>query len=63
MKTTTKINVNADIEVREGTSKKSGKDYKMTFLVIHTDYYGDVEILLDTKNDRAGILLELLTRY
>lgn len=60
MNVTNKLPVNAEICVKEGESKKTGKHYKMTVLVVHTEIYGDVEILLDTRKDRAGIVLDLL---
>lgn len=55
-----KMAVNAEIVRREGVSKKTNKLYTMTFLCVHTELYGDVEILLDTRKDRAGIILDLL---
>lgn len=63
MNVTKNLPVNAEICVKEGVSKKTDKPYCMTFLVIHTEMYGDVEILLDTKKDRAGIVLDLLVKY
>lgn len=60
MNTTKRLPVNAEVCVKEGVSKKTGAPYSMTFLVIHTEIYGDVEFLLDTKKDRAGIVLDLL---
>lgn len=59
MRVTKQIGIDAELVVKEGVSKKTGNSYRMTFLVVHTEIYGDVEILLDTKNDRAGILLDL----
>lgn len=49
-----------DVIVKEGISKKSGMPYKMYVLVIHTITFGDVEILLDTRSSRAGIVLAML---
>lgn len=60
MNETKNLPVNAEISVRQGVSKKTGKPYSMTFIVVHTEIYGDVEVLLDTKKDRAGIVLDLL---
>lgn len=60
MNITKRLPVNAEICVKEGVSQKTGKSYSMTFVVIHTEIYGDVEVLLDTKKDRAGIVLDLL---
>lgn len=62
MKVTKEIGVDADIVVKEGVSKKTGNPFIMTYLVVHTEIYGDVEILLDTRTDRAGIVLDLLAK-
>lgn len=48
-------------EVR-GVSKKTGKPYTMKKIVVHTEMYGDVEILLDTRADRAGIVLDMIRK-
>lgn len=62
MNITKQMPVKAEICVKEGISKISNQPYSMTFLVVHTEIYGDVEILLDTKKDRAGIVLDLLVK-
>lgn len=54
--------LNARLVVTEGTSK-AGKRYKLTKLMVNTELYGDVEILLDTHHDRAGIILDMLARH
>lgn len=50
----------AELVTMTGTSKKTGKPYKMTALRIPTPY-GEVELILDTKKDRAGIILDMMT--
>lgn len=45
---------------KEGVSAKTGKPYKMYVLVVETEQFGDVEIVLDTRASRAGIVLSLL---
>lgn len=52
--------LNCEIIVREGISSKTNKPYKLYVLVIHTEVYGDVEIVLDTYKSRAGIILSML---
>lgn len=48
--------------VKKGVSKKTNKAYRMTTLVINTTEFGDLEIVLDTRNDRTGILLDTIAR-
>lgn len=55
--------LNAKLVVVEGTSAKSGKQYRMTKLKIETELYGEVEIVLDTRHDRAGIVLDMIARH
>lgn len=50
------------LSIREGISKKTGKEYRMLILSVHTKEFGDLEIVLDTKNDRTGILLDTIAR-
>lgn len=45
---------------KEGVSAKTNKPYKMYVLVVETEQFGDVEIVLDTRTSRAGIVLSLL---
>lgn len=52
--------IKGEIRVKEGVSKKTNAPYKMTVLVIDTEIYGELEFLLDTRNDRKGIILDLL---
>lgn len=54
--------LNAKLVIAEGTSK-AGKTYKLTKLVVNTELYGEVEILLDTRHDRAGIILDMLAKH
>lgn len=54
--------LNARLVVAEGTSK-NGKEYRLTKVIINTELYGEVEILLDTRHDRAGIILDMLARH
>lgn len=54
--------LNAKLMVAEGTSK-AGKKYRLTKLVVDTELYGEVEILLDTRHDRAGIVLDMLAKH
>jgi hypothetical protein len=50
------------LSVKKGVSKKTNKEYRMTVLVISTEEFGDLEVVLDTRNDRAGILLDTIAR-
>ena len=54
--------LNTKLVIAEGTSK-AGKAYKLTKLVVNTELYGEVEIILDTRHDRAGIILDMLARH
>lgn len=45
---------------KEGISAKTYKPYKMYVLVVETEQFGDVEIVLDSRTSRAGIILSLL---
>ena len=47
--------------IREGTSAKTGKPYSIPFVEVSTPY-GVVELKLDTRGDRAGIVLDMLAR-
>lgn len=60
MNITKKCPIKGEIRVKEGVSKKTNAPYKMTVLVIDTEIYGELEFLLDTRNDRKGIILDLL---
>lgn len=53
--------LDATLCVREGVSKKTGKPYSIPYISIDTPY-GVVEINLDTRNDRAGIILDMIAR-
>lgn len=55
-------NLNCKLVALEGESKKTGKPYRLLKLVVDTEFYGPVEILLDTRHDRAGIVLDMLSR-
>lgn len=46
---------------REGVSAKTGKPYFIPYLEVSTPY-GVVEVKLDTRTDRAGIVLDMLAR-
>lgn len=48
--------------VKTGVSKKTNKAYRMAVLVIHTTEFGDLEVTLDTRSDRTGILLDTIAR-
>lgn len=50
-----------ELVVREGVSKKTGKPYRMTMLRVLTEF-GECEVMLDTRADRAGIVLDMLAR-
>lgn len=50
-----------ELVVREGVGKKSGKPYRMTILRVLTEY-GECEVVLNTFGDRAGIVLDMVTR-
>lgn len=51
-----------ELVVREGVSSRTQKPYRMLLLKVDADEYGPVEILLDTFKDRAGIVLDMLSR-
>lgn len=50
-----------DLMVREGISKKTGAPYRMTLLRVHTEF-GFCDVVLDTRSDRAGIVLDMIAR-
>lgn len=50
------------VKVIEGISKKTGKPYRFTKLEIDTEEYGTVDLDLDTRNTRAGFILDVLAR-
>ena len=54
-------NLECDLVVREGISKKTGASYRMTLLRVLTDI-GVCDVVLDTRFDRAGIVLDMLAR-
>lgn len=60
MNETKRLPLNAEVVVKEGVSKKTNNPYKMTFIRVHTEVFGDIEFLVDTNKDRAGIILNLL---
>lgn len=51
-----------EVKKRKGVSKKTGNPYEMTLLVVDTVEYGKVEITLDTRSDKAGIVIDMLCR-
>lgn len=51
-----------ELVVREGVSKRTTKPYRMLVLRVDAEEYGPVEILLDTFRDRAGVVLDMLSR-
>lgn len=51
-----------ELVVREGVSKRTDKPYRMLILRVDADDCGPVEIMLDTFRDRAGIVLDMLSR-
>ena len=59
MNVTKRVPIEGEIIVKEGISKKTNAPYKMTYLSISTAF-GPVEILVDTKTDRAGVILSLM---
>lgn len=52
--------MNCRIKKREGISRKTGKEYRMYVLVIETDEFGEIEVVLNTHTDRAGIILSTI---
>lgn len=48
--------------IKEGVSKKTGKPYRMTCIRVATDEYGELDVVLDTNRDRAGIVLDVIAR-
>lgn len=50
-----------ELIVREGVSKKTNKPYRMTILRVYTEY-GEYDVVLDTRTDRAGIVLDMIAR-
>lgn len=60
MNETNVITLECDLIVREGVSKKTGNPYRMYLLRVNAGDYGTAEILLDTRQDRGGILLSVL---
>lgn len=50
-----------DLVVREGTGKATGKPYRMIILRVLTNF-GLCDIVLDTRNDRTGIVLDIVAR-
>ena len=56
----TELNIyDATLIKRTGESKKTGKPYTMYLLRIHHPQYGNLDIVLDTRTDRAGIILSM----
>lgn len=55
-------NLLANLVRIEGVSKKTNKPYKMYKLTIDTEEFGEVDITLDTRTNRAGIVLAMLDR-
>lgn len=62
MNETVIANLLANLVRIEGVSKKTNKPYKMYKLTIDTEEFGEVDIVLDTRTDRAGIVLAMLDR-
>lgn len=54
--------VKAKLVALEGVSKKTNKPYRLVKLVVDTELFGNVEIMLDTHHDRSGIVLDMLAR-
>lgn len=52
----------AALVIKEGVSKKTGKPYRMTCIRVATDDYGELDVVLDTNRDRAGIVLDVIAR-
>lgn len=50
------------VVAKQGISSKTGKPYFFKVLRVDTGEYGEVEIPLDTKTDRGGIVLDLITK-
>lgn len=56
----TELNIyDATLVRRTGESKKTGKTYTMYLLRVHHPKFGDLDIVLDTRTDRAGIILSM----
>lgn len=53
--------LDAQLCVREGVSAKTGKPYFIPFVEVSTPY-GVMELKLDTRSDKAGIVLDMLAR-
>lgn len=61
MKRTHIQDIVCSLVVKEGVSRKTNKDYRMVVLEIPTDY-GTVDVVLNTHNDKAGIVLDMMSR-
>lgn len=57
----TLCNLECELVVREGYSKKTGAPYRMTLLRVNTEF-GVCDVVLDTRSDHAGIVLDILAR-
>lgn len=56
----TELNVyEATLVRRTGVSKKTGNPYEMYFLRIDHPKYGPLDVVLETRYDRAGIILSM----
>lgn len=60
MEVVKKIPVEAEVRLCRGISKKTQNPYQMTVLHVETELYGAVDVVLNGKTDRAGIILSLL---
>lgn len=61
MNETTICELPCELVIREGISKKTGKAYSMTILRVLTEF-GEQDVVLDTRADRAGIVLDVIAR-
>lgn len=52
--------LNATLIKITGISNRTGKPYTLYKLRVNAENYGDVEIMLNTFTDRAGIILSML---
>lgn len=63
METKVITNLSAKLVECNGTSAKTGKPFTLYKVVIDTGVFGEVEILLDTRKDKAGIVLETIAKH
>lgn len=52
----------AEIAVKVGISSKTNKPYRIPVVIIKDTPYGDIELNVDTRTTRGGILIDILTK-